>query len=68
MAELFSALADDGQYICLYLLESKICYFVLKTIEEDVSLAISSDAVFLAKSNIDINKSVFEIVIQRKQI
>lgn len=68
MSKFFSLLADDGQHVGLYLLESKIGYFVLKTIEEDVSLAISSDAVFLAKSNIDINKSVFEIAIQRKQI
>ena len=64
MSKLFSLLADAGQYACLYLLDSKIGYFGLKTIEEVVSLVLSFDAVFLFNSNIDINRSVFEIAIQ----
>lgn len=38
----------------------------LKTIEEDVSLVLYIDAVFLAKSNIGTNKNVFEIAIQKR--
>lgn len=38
-----------------------------KTIEEDVSVSLFFDPVFLAKSSIDINKNVFEIAIQKKK-
>ena len=67
MSKLFSLLADDGQYVCLYVLESKIAYMALKIIEEDVSPVLSFDAVFLAKFKIDISKNVFEVAIHKKR-
>ena len=67
MSKLLPLYADDGQYVYLYLLEIKIGYMELKTIEEDVSVCLSFDPV-LAKSNIDFNTNVFEMAIQKKTI
>ena len=65
MSKLFSALADDGQYVCLYLLESKIGYMALKKMSVLYYPSMRSQS--LAKSNIDIKKNEFEIAIQKKQ-
>ena len=48
----FSLGWPDDQYICLYLLESKIGYMALKTSEQ----ALSFDAGFLAKSMFNLDK------------
>ena len=64
MSKLFSVLAEAGQFVCLYLFESKIGYMALKT-TEDVTLALFFNIV--SKSNIDINKNVFEIAFHKKQ-